>query len=345
MPAGLVNSKIEARSQELTKNVVHTSKLLENHFKSIKRREVDFKKQKLVNFEEELKVNARMARPAQGPEAAVRKRSSSPREGEVRGSEARTGPLQRSKPGGNSQASRLARSWSSPDGWPHSSPPQFPDQWGGHCTMPKPPGSPAAFPLAVTRHCADTPACQHPPPHPGSHSMRPAKTRSMAAFATSHTAASSISLAMPPSMTAYPSRVPTTPPSRRPVVADRGPAEEDATFITSTADNTAESASDPMIDRLGHFMALLGPRYKCCSKEKIWEQAMRGERTPAQRRLHKMGGIEAVGGGPSKTTSSSKGDLVALDPDGKARAAWLESRNLERERRNRMARSSAIPVS
>jgi len=272
-----------------------------------------------------------MARPAPRPEAASRKRSSSPRESQPDRQQQRRSqssePLRSTMGAGTGG---LTRSWSSTE-------PQFPAQWGGHGHMPKPPGSPAAYPLAVTRHCADTPACQHPPPHPGAHSMKPAKTRSMAAFALSHTAAF---MTPSPQPVALPHWSPTTPPPRRPPLADRSSADEDVTLATAATDGvTVVREQDPMIKRLGHFMALLGPRYKCCSKGMIWEQAERGERTPAQRRLHKLGGIEAVGGGPDRLlkSSSAPGDL-SNDPDGRARAAWLAARTTERDRRSRLAR-------
>jgi len=338
-----VNSRIDARSQELTKNLVHTRHQLENHFKSIKRREADFRKQKLVNFEEELKANARLKGPA--PASASRKRSSSPGEASRSSAALRSKssePLGRSSSGmgagaATGQPGGLSRSWSSPEDWAQSSAPQFPAQWGGYGHLPKPPGSPAAYPLAVSRHCADTPACQHPPPHPGAHSMRPSKTRSLAAFATSHTAAF-----LTPSWQLSSALCSPTTPSRRSQLADRSLAsatDEDVTLAEAGTDGVGK---DPMITRLGAFMALLGPRYKCCSKEMIWEQAERGERTPAQRRLHKLGGIEAVGGGPDRLrpSPSAPGELVlAADSDGKARAAWLAARTCERDRRNRVARS------
>lgn len=343
---GRANSQICGRSQELTKNLVNTRLQLENHFKSIKRREADFRKQKLVNFEEELKATARMARPA--PASASRKRSPSPREASRSSAAQRaksSEPLGRSLSGSSGgavtgSAGSLSRSWSSPEGWPHSSAPQFPQQWGGHGHLPKPPGNPAAYPLAVTRHCADTPACQHPPPHPGAYSMRPSKSRSLVAFSNSHTAA--FLMPSPPQMVSAASHSPATPPPRRPQLAERSlisAVDEDVTLAEAGTDGVGK---DPMITRLGHFMALLGPRYKCCSKDMIWEQAERGERTPFQRRLHKLGGIEAVGGGPDRLrpSPSAPGELVlAADSDGKARTAWLAARTAERDRRNRVARS------
>lgn len=351
MPAR-ANSRIDARSQELTKNLVHTRHQLENHFKSIKRREADFKKQKLVNIEEELKATARMARPAHGAEASSRKLGPSPREQDHSSGPQRSKSPERarlsqswSSLGGGAVAGHslgLTRSWSSPEGWQNGAGhPQFPAEWGGHGLMPKPAGSPPAFPLAVTRHCADVPACQHPPPHPGAQSMRPAKTRSLAAFATSHTAAV---YAPWDAMATSAPRSPLTPPPRRLPAAERSLGNNSALKegdedITLAAAGESLSEKDPMIKRLGHFMALLGPRYKTISKEMIWEKAERGERTPAQRRLHKLGGIEAVGGGPDRMikSGSAPGEL-ALDSDGRARSAWLAARTAERDRRNRAAR-------
>lgn len=340
------------RSQELTKNLVHTRHQLENHFKSIKRREADFKKQKLVNVEEELKATSRMARPTEDIKMSRRPAASvSPRDQPRNSSASNTGPLQRSKSSGRpgSGSHGLIRSWSSPEGWPSDYPPQFPLEWGGHGAMPKPAGSPAAFPLAVSRHCADVPACQHPPPHPGSQSMRPHNTRSMAAFATSYTN-QAYSPSPPPmnSATFHQPRSPTGSPPRRPpaslVNTSSRESDEDQTFLTSGVKAESGYSQDPMIKRLGHFMALLGPRYKTISKEMLWEKAERGERTPAQRRLHKLGGIEAVGGGPDRlrpSGSAPDGLGPGGDSDGKARSAWLAARTAEREKRNRAARSAS----
>jgi len=343
------NEKMCGRGQELTKNLVNTRHQLENHFKSIKRREASFRTQKLLNFEEEFKATARMARPA--PASASQKRSPSPRDAS-RSSDAQRAtfhtyswdyssgipsePLGRNSSGSGAgaatgQAGSLSRSWSSPEGWPHACAPQFPEQWSGHGTLRRPPGNPAAYPSAATRHCADTPAAQHPPPHPGAFSMRPSKTRSLVAFSNSHSAAFlNPSLSQMASASSY---SPATPPPRRAERSLISAADEDVTLAEAGTD----IGKDPMITRLGHFMALLGPRYKCCSKDMIWEQAERGERTPAQRRLHKLGGIEACGGGPDKLrpSPSAPGD----DSDGRARAAWLAARTSERDRRNRVARS------
>merc|ERR1719230_774300 len=109
-----------------------------------------------------------------------------------------------------------------------------------------PPGSPAAFPLSVTRHCADVPACQHPPPHPGARSMSPAHTRSLAAFAQSHSCSPTYSRVGPRSP-----RESLLPPPRRSPMA----VSEDAS--PSAGEHLIEN--DPMITRLGRYMALLGP--------------------------------------------------------------------------------------
>jgi len=350
MPAP-TNSRVTARSQELTKNLVHTRHQLENHFKSIKRREADFRKQKLVNFEEELKATARMARAAAAPEAAGRQRTLSSGDQSRSEGSLRTKSPERQKAlsafGNSTLPGSLSRSRSSLDGWPNAYAPQFPIEWGGHGMMPKPPGSPAAFPLAVTRACADVPAAQHPPPHPGAHSMSRAPTRSLAAFAASHTATAFSPV--PPGAATAPSS-PTAAqlhrlPADRSLINASSSKDADDDVISAVPDGEHLIEKDPMIMRLGHFMALLGPRYKTISKEMIWEQAERGERTPAQRRLAKLGGIEAVGGGPDRSlraSASAPGELaLAADSDGKARAAWLAARTADRERRNRAARSGA----
>lgn len=304
---------ITARSQELTKNLVNTRLQLDNHFKSIKRREANFKNAKLVNFDEELKAKARLARgidvetgqPGRSSDSASRATSSG-------------------------QPKNLSRSYSSPET-------QFPEQWGGHLAMPKPPGSPAAFPLAVGRFCADVPACQHPPPHPGAHSMKPAQTRSMTAFATSHTAGFGYGPTSPPSASTAASS-PSAMPPRRQLGLERSAGQTFEDLSLSATDVAGGKEKDPMIHRLGHLMALLGPRYKCVSKELMWEKAKRGDRTPVERRLDKFGGIVALGGGPDRLRPS--GSAPAEDEDGTARVAWLEARTAERERRNQAARNN-----
>lgn len=108
----------------------------------------------------------------------------------------------------------------------------------------------------------------------------------------------------------------------------------------SATDDDGGKEKDPMISRLGHLMALLGPRYKCVSKELMWEKAKRGDRTSVERRLDKFGGIVNLGGGPDRLrpSGSAPGEN---DSDGTARVAWLEARTAERERRNQAARGNA----
>jgi hypothetical protein len=122
-------------------------------------------------------------------------------------------------------------------------------------------------------------------------------------------------------------------------VSNMGNRDDDDTFLT-TAGGIEENVieKDPMVKRLGHFMALLGPRYKLIPKEVIREKALIGDRTPFQRRLAKAGGIEAVGGGPDRSLRMTNVPGELLDSDGKARAAWLAARTAEQERRNRAAR-------
>jgi hypothetical protein len=175
--------------------------------------------------------------------------------------------------------------------------------------------------------------------------MTPARTRSMKAFASSFTAATLAPT--PPAFVSAAPPSPTTSPPRRPALSNVSTTDDDL-FLTGVATDGDEGSleKDPMITRLGHMMALLGPRYKTIPKEVIWEKAQRGERTPAQRRLAKLGGIEAVGGGPDRqlrSSASAPGELTA-DEDGRARAAWLAARTAERERRNRAARSSSGAV-
>lgn len=341
MPAR-ANSRIDARSRELTKNLTQTRHQLENHFKSLKRRDAEFKMQKLMNIEEELKAKARMARTAQGPESNIsRRQGPSPREQQVTATSTYYQPRAKSseRDGYTKTNTGLSRSASSP-AWLD----QFPAEWGGYGAMPKPPGSPAAFPLAVTRHCADTPACMHPPPHPGSQSMKPTPTRSMAAFTKSHTAAL-YAPPSPPPVVANTHASPGTPGARASLLAkcasdsvlSKGVADD--VFLTEVGDNGENLIEkDPMIKRLGHYMALLGPRYKTIPKEMIWEKAEMGDMTPFQRRLKKAGGITAVGGGPDTSLRAGPMPGELTDSDGKARAAWLAARTAEQERRNRAAR-------
>jgi len=347
------SKRFDARSIELTKNLVNTAHLLDGHFKSIKRREVNFKQQKLLNFEEELKATSRMSKGLELDQPRTRRSPSSPRNGDA-DQVSRTGPLQRSKslPGkqsatwsgngsgaDNASAVGMSRCWSSPE----MLAPQFPAAWGGHGVHPKPPGNPAAFPLACTRMCADTPAPLHPPPHPGALSMRPACTRSLEAYKTSYVAA-----VMSPSQNAManydqsrclpPS--PTAPPSKRLSQKYNQQEDEDITVNPTATLGGGYGDRDPMIKRLGHFMALLGPRYKCVNKDMIWEKAAIGERTPMQRRLDK--GLEAIGGPDRHRPAPGDMPVISKDEDGKARAAWLAARATERERRQRAAR--VIPV-
>lgn len=350
------SKRFDARSIELTKNLVNTSHQLENHFKSLTRREVNFKQQKLLNFEEELKATSRMSKGLELDQPRTRRSPSSPRNGDA-DQVSRTGPLQRSKslPGkqsatwsgngsgaDNASAVGMSRCWSSPE----MLAPQFPAAWGGHGVCPKPPGNPATGrALACTRMCADTPAPLHPPPHPGALSMRPACTRSLEAYKTSYVAAvmspSQNAMAMydksrdlPPS--------PTAPLSKRLSQKYNQQEDEDITINPTATLGGGYGDRDPMIKRLGHFMALLGPRYKCVNKEMIWDKAKTGERTPAQRRLHELGGIENAGGGPDKFLGAALDNpVISKDEDGKARAAWLAARATERERRTRAARVTA----
>lgn len=144
---------------------------------------------------------------------------------------------------------------------------------------------------------------------------------------------------------------PTAPPSpaRRLPLTDRTSfsslaskdSEEDFDAMTASVNggySNEKIEKDPMISRLGHYMALMGPRYKI-AKEMIWEKAERGELTAAQRRLQKQGGIVAVlqreGGLLGSCSAPAVGKVVAADSDGKARAAWLAARAAERDRGTR----------
>merc|ERR1712151_41344 len=104
-------------------------------------------------------------------------------------------------------------------------------------------------------------------------------------------------------------------------------------------------AEDPeVIERLGHLMALLGPRNKTLSRDALWEKARIGETTPLQRQIARVGDAKKQqdAGRPKILKGASrKAALCQLpkdeadeDPDGAPRAAWLRGRAREKERRD-----------
>lgn len=193
-------SRGDARSVELAKNVVTTRLQLENHFKNIRKREADFRKQKLVLLEPQLKAAERVARPSsvavhksrmQGgasPRAlggspnhsidSPRSTSSAPRSDAALGAAGKRRGL--GSPSKNSDfaqrlvkesdASRLDRCWSSPGDLysPSSTHSKLVNAWQTR------PGSPG---MSVCRAAASVPVSSHPPSHPGAASSRPSVAR------------------------------------------------------------------------------------------------------------------------------------------------------------------------
>lgn len=92
----------------------------------------------------------------------------------------------------------------------------------------------------------------------------------------------------------------------------------------------ADSADD--IRRLGDFLALLGPRFKCIEREKLYERAAMGDVGKFQRQLQSGVITVAEVGGQKKPWP---GEAPDADLDGKDRRAWLSIRRMERERRIR----------
>jgi len=129
------------------------------------------------------------------------------------------------------------------------------------------------------------------------------------------------------------------------------PSREDELLAAADADASALRASwagglrprDPpdMIERLGHLMALLGPRYRTLPREELWEKAVAGQTTALQRREKRLGAAAAHSiSGFAKSRGQNQGNknrprspewLPDYDPDGAARAAWLQARERENE--------------
>lgn len=108
-----------------------------------------------------------------------------------------------------------------------------------------------------------------------------------------------------------------------------------------------------MIERLGDLMALLGPRYRTLPRAAIWEKAVVGSTTALQRREKRLGPAAAHSiSGFARSRGQSQGSknrarspewLPDYDPDGPARAAWLQAR--ERENEMKAKASSRLKVS
>lgn len=142
------------------------------------------------------------------------------------------------------------------------------------------------------------------------------------------------------------------------------PSREDELLAAADADAAALRATwagglrprDPpdMIERLGDLMALLGPRYRTLPRSELWEKAVVGQTTTAlQRREKRLGPAAAhsISGfaksrgerEASKNRPRSPEWLPDYDPDGAARAAWLQAR--ERENEMKAKASSRLKVS
>lgn len=141
------------------------------------------------------------------------------------------------------------------------------------------------------------------------------------------------------------------------------PSREDELLAAADADAAALRATwagglrprDPpdMIERLGDLMALLGPRYRTLPRSEIWEKAVVGQTTALQRREKRLGPAAAhsISGfaksrgerEASKNRPRSPEWLPDYDPDGAARAAWLQAR--ERENEMKAKATSRLKVS
>mmetsp|Transcript_68802 Transcript_68802/g.163895 ORF Transcript_68802/g.163895 Transcript_68802/m.163895 type:complete len:364 (+) Transcript_68802:67-1158(+) len=92
-----------------------------------------------------------------------------------------------------------------------------------------------------------------------------------------------------------------------------------------------------MIERLGDLMALLGPRYRTLPREALWEKAVVGSTTPLQRKEKRLGPaaytLTRSQSQSSKNRTNSPEWLPDYDPDGAARAKWLQARERENEKK------------
>ncbi|CAJ1422593.1 unnamed protein product [Effrenium voratum] len=109
-----------------------------------------------------------------------------------------------------------------------------------------------------------------------------------------------------------------------------------------------------MIERLGDLMALLGPRYRTLPREALWEKAVVGSTTPLQRKEKRLGpAAYTLTRSQSQSSKNRSGALCTAwdkvlvksvrtnspewlpdyDPDGAARAKWLQARERENEKK------------
>lgn len=416
----------DTRSQELTKNVVTTRMQLENLFKSNKKREVQFKRQKLHLLEPQLKAAEIMARPATVTAAKSRVQALSPRaQGGSPDRDSDSPPNSSNAPQANrynapDSASRLERCWSSPADLQSPSA----TSWGRPGSGWQTPMSPG---MSCHRASASVPVSSHPAIHPGAASIRPTVPRPVRSFSAAGTpalspaasrgsaspAARSYAGSWPapgsPATAGQPSPIaaPTpqvqsvvSSPSRprfamfdtmqsftdfsgaaSPSVSPSGPSSrrvggdrlsnllgepdfheelliaglEEADGIHSRFVTDPKQKKEPeMIERLGGLMALLGPRYKTLPREVVLKRVERGELTPAQRKLLRSGGHGAGANLQRPRPTSSVPALgEAADPDGKARAAWLQALSSaraarlksERQERSSMANAAETETS
>lgn len=131
---------------------------------------------------------------------------------------------------------------------------------------------------------------------------------------------------------------------------EEGPSPEDLFFdddedagFNASALQRMPAESPEVIERLGSLMAVLGPRYKTLSRDALWERARIGETTPLQRQLSRVGEAkEAMAGSKNLKGAARRAKMQQEpkeapdeDPDRGPRAAWLEARAREKERRDR----------
>lgn len=113
--------------------------------------------------------------------------------------------------------------------------------------------------------------------------------------------------------------------------------EEEAAALKANWQTGLKQDPPEIIERLGDLMALLGPRYRTLSREAVWEKALAGGMTSFERREKRLGtaAASALSGhtrrGQSKGRPPSPERLQDYDPDGSARAAWLQARDREQE--------------
>lgn len=287
----------DGRSFELTQNALNTVAHLEGHFKRARRRDTAFSTQKLVNSEKETRAKERLGMVGQIDTRAT-----------FRPSESSQG------------ASRavLARSQSTPAlaRWP-ALPPRHEALYPVHGS----PGQAATHPACIHRFAATVPTSNHPPAHPGATYISPCARTTPAFPAFPRSGGASDSFFLTESLS--------SPALKAPHNSWSGEFDDDVFSAEAVAPSRRLEVKHPpeAISKLGDLMALLGPRYKTLSRQKLWEQAKNTE-TPLQMRLRHSRDLDFSASG--KIRGASRGRREPDDPDGKARAAWLASRVEER---------------